>query len=75
MDLLTSGAVWFEPDTRIRDCRDEKDNIYLELAVAARAAIIVSSDQDLLVLDPWRTLRILSAAEYLAAVPADKDGN
>jgi predicted nucleic acid-binding protein len=31
-----------------------KDNKYLELALTASASIIVSSDEDLLVLDPCR---------------------
>jgi predicted nucleic acid-binding protein len=37
----------------------------LELAAAVSAEIIVSSDADLLVLDPWRGVRILRAATYL----------
>ncbi len=53
------------PLYRITDCRDEKDNKYLELAVAAGAEIIVSSDDDLLALHPWREIRIVRPAEYL----------
>ncbi len=45
--------------------RDAKDNKYLELALAAAAAAIISGDQDLLVLDPWRGIRILSPADFL----------
>jgi predicted nucleic acid-binding protein len=37
----------------------------LELAAAAGAEIIVSSDEDLLVLDPWRGIRIVRPAIYL----------
>jgi hypothetical protein len=44
---------------RVTDCRDPKDNKYLELALAAGAETIVSSDDDLLVLHPWRGVRIL----------------
>jgi predicted nucleic acid-binding protein len=44
-----------------------KDNKYLELALAAGAEIIVSSDDDLLVLHPWRGKRILRPADYLAS--------
>lgn len=36
-----------------------------ELALAAGAHTIVSSDADLLVLDPWRGIRILRPAEFL----------
>ncbi|MEO9189015.1 MAG: putative toxin-antitoxin system toxin component, PIN family [Acetobacteraceae bacterium] len=48
------------------DCRDAKDNKYLELAPAAGATLIVSSDNDLLTLSPWRGIPILRPAEYLA---------
>ncbi len=65
--ILREGAVWFEPSVRITDCRDAKDNKYLELALAAGAETIVSSDDDLLVLHPWRGVRILRPAHYLAA--------
>jgi len=49
----------------VTDCRDPKDNKYLELALAAGASVIVSSDDDLLVLNPWRGIRILRPADYV----------
>lgn len=67
LTILRSVAVWFETAERVTDSRDDKDNKYLELALAAGAEIIVSGDQDLLVLDPWRGVRILTPADYLAA--------
>jgi len=54
------------PVEHLTDCRDAKDNKYLEVAAAADATLIVSSDNDLLVLDPWRGVRIVRPAEYLA---------
>ena len=54
------------------DCRDAKDNRYLELALAARAAAIVSGDEDLLVLDPWRGVRVLRPAQFLEMLGAGK---
>lgn len=66
LDTLRGGAVWFSPSERVTDCRDVKDNKYLELARAAGAGVIVSGDADLLVLHPWRGVRILRPAEYLA---------
>ena len=67
LDLLDRLGVMVAPVTPVTDCRDEKDNKYLELALAAGADTIVSSDQDLLVLHPWRGVRILRPAAYLAA--------
>jgi putative PIN family toxin of toxin-antitoxin system len=66
LDILRGEAIWFDPVLRIVECRDPKDDKYLELALAAGADIIVSSDNDLLVLHPWRGVRILRPANYLA---------
>jgi uncharacterized protein len=66
LELLTAAAVWTEPSLQVTDCRDTKENKYLKLALAAEAAVIVSSDDDLLVLDPWRGVRIMRPAEFLA---------
>jgi predicted nucleic acid-binding protein len=65
LSLVRDAAVRFEPVVRVTDCRDAKDNIYLELALVAGAAT-VSSDIDLLVLHPWRGVRILRPSAYLA---------
>ena len=51
---------------KVTDCRDAKDNKYLELALAAGAAAIISSDADLLVLHPWRGVEIVTPAQYVA---------
>ena len=61
--LRIESAIWFDPEVRVADCRDPKDNKYLESALAAGADTIVSSDGDLLVLHPWRGVRISRPAE------------
>jgi putative PIN family toxin of toxin-antitoxin system len=63
--LIMDAAVWVEPTLRVTDCRDAKDNKYLELAAAADAEVIISSDDDLLVLDPWRGTRIIRPVQFL----------
>ncbi len=68
LGLLHALGVTFTPRVPVTDCRDPKDDKYLELALAAGAGTIVSSDEDLLVLHPWRGVRILRPAAYLAAV-------
>ena len=65
LGLLTAAAIWVENVRLVQDCRDAKDNKYLELAEAAGADVIVSSDEDLLVLNPWRCIRILRPKEFL----------
>jgi len=68
LEILRRAAVWFEPAVPVTDCRDPKDDKYLEVALAAGAETIVSSDDDLLVLHPWRGVHILRPADYLAHV-------
>lgn len=65
LDLVTAAAITVTPTEAVTDCRDAKDNKYLELALAAAAATIVASDDDLLVLNPWRGIRIITPAEYV----------
>jgi uncharacterized protein len=50
----------------IRACRDPKDDKFLEVAVHGRAEVIVTGDQDLLILHPFRGIAILTPADYLA---------
>jgi uncharacterized protein len=50
----------------ITDCRDPKDNKFLELALSASAKFIVSGNADLLTLSPYHTISILTPAQFLA---------
>ena len=46
-------------------CRDPKDDKFLELAVNGGADVIVSGDADLLVLNPFRGIAIISPAVFV----------
>jgi uncharacterized protein len=50
----------------VRACRDPRDDKFLELALNGSADIIVTGDRDLLALDPFRRIRIITPARYLA---------
>ena len=50
----------------VNDCRDSKDNKFLALAATANA--IISSDDDLLVLNPYRGIVIVDLAGFVAKV-------
>ena len=52
----------------VTDCRDPKDNKFLDLALAANARILVSSDSDLLVLHPYRNIHIVTPSMFLQTV-------
>lgn len=46
-------------------CRDAKDAKFLALAIACQAAVLVSSDADLLVLHPWQGVSILTPSAFV----------
>lgn len=49
----------------VRACRDPRDDKFLEVAVNGRADLIITGDRDLLELDPFMRVAILSPAAYL----------
>jgi putative PIN family toxin of toxin-antitoxin system len=62
--LIESGELVVITES-IDVCRDPKDNKFLELAVSGEADFIVSGDQDLLVLNPFRNIEIITANDFL----------
>jgi len=67
INLVESNALYYSPTTVIAVCRDPKDNMFLELATSAKVNCIVTGDQDLLVLNPFENIPIVSAIEFLIA--------
>jgi putative PIN family toxin of toxin-antitoxin system len=68
--LLRGEAV--TPEVRITACRDPKDNKFLEVAVTGEADVIVSGDEDLLVLHPFAGIPILPPAAFLRMLDAEE---
>jgi putative PIN family toxin of toxin-antitoxin system len=62
---FTKTAQLINVSINIIICRDQKDNKFLELAVEAEAACIITGDKDLLVLNPFENIPIMSAADFL----------
>ena len=52
----------------MRACRDPDDDKLLELAVNGAADFIVTGDDDLLVMNPFRGIAIVTPAEFLTVV-------
>ena len=50
----------------VTECRDPKDDKFLEVAVNGDADMIISGDSDLLVLNPFREIEIISVNEFLS---------
>jgi putative PIN family toxin of toxin-antitoxin system len=67
--LLRGEAV--AQEQRITACRDPRDDKFLEVAVTGMADIIVSGDQDLLVLNPFAGIPILPPAGFLQMLDAE----
>jgi putative PIN family toxin of toxin-antitoxin system len=49
----------------VRECRDPKDDKFLEVALNGRADVIITGDADLLGTHLWRGTEILSPSDYL----------
>ena len=63
---LLREATLVEITEHVGQCRDPRDDKFLELAVSGAAACIVSGDKDLLVLHPFRGISILTPRGFLA---------
>ncbi|MFN3763286.1 MAG: putative toxin-antitoxin system toxin component, PIN family, partial [Anaerolineae bacterium] len=75
LDLLSAEATIITPTITISLCRDSKDDMLLEVAVAGRADYLVSADRDLIddsrLREIMRTqygVQIVTAAEFVQAL-------
>ena len=63
---LVANKAEFVPIIRlVRECRDPKDDKFLEVALNGRADVIITGDADLLALHPWREIQVLSPKDCL----------
>lgn len=67
LEAFVDRATWVEPTEEIRICRDPKDDKFLELAIGGNADFPISGDGDLLSLHPFRSISIMTSAEFLKA--------
>ena len=64
-ETLVKRSEAVSPDITITDCRDDKDNKFLELAVCGKADGIITGDKDLLALHPYRGIPIVTPIDFL----------
>ncbi|WP_353252970.1 putative toxin-antitoxin system toxin component, PIN family [Salinisphaera sp. PC39] len=62
--LLSRVAEYVPIVRQVRECRDPRDDKFLEVAVNGDANWIVTGDRDLLALDPFENIRIVTPADY-----------
>ena len=58
-----------EKNVTVNVCRDPKDNMFLECAIAANAYYLVSGDSDLLVLEKIKEIPIITVNQFFDAHP------
>lgn len=58
-------ATLIEVTTQINECRDARDDKFLDVAVSGEANYIISGDEDLLVMTPFRGIQILTPKMFL----------
>jgi uncharacterized protein len=62
---LVEKAIFPDIQESFQVCRDSKDDKFLELAVAGKATCLITGDADLLVLDPFRGIPIVTPRRFL----------
>lgn len=65
LDDFQAATQAIEVTEAIRVCRDAKDDQFLELAVSGKASYLVTGDDDLLSLHPFREILIWTPAAFL----------
>ena len=68
MEIFVERAVLVEVIEKVQECRDPKDEKILELALNGGAEYIISGDKDLLVLNSFRDVKIVTAEKLLRTV-------
>jgi len=63
---LTNTAEVVHATRIVRECRDHRDDKFLEVALNGQAGVIVTGDKDLLAMHPWRGIAVLTPAQFLA---------
>lgn len=64
---LLKETELIEITEQVADCRDENDNKFLDLALSGKADCIISGDDDLLVLNPYRGVSIINPRDFLVS--------
>ena len=70
-DILAIIALWgilVDPARKVKVCRDPKDDMFIEAALAGEAKQVVTGDRDLLILEEFESIRFVTPREFLSAL-------
>jgi hypothetical protein len=67
LSILLDTAEVVAITTALTLCRDPKDDKFLDLALSGHANLIITGDEDLLVLNPFGQIAILTPRSFLDA--------
>lgn len=65
LDWLVDLSEWVHAWDEVHACRDPDDDKFLALALAGEADVLITDDGDLLMLDPFEGLPIVSPTRFL----------
>jgi uncharacterized protein len=63
---LANESQSIEIKQEVNACRDAKDDKFLELAVNGNADIIITGDADLLILNPFQEIEIITPEIFVS---------
>jgi putative PIN family toxin of toxin-antitoxin system len=66
--LLAIRGELVHPARAVKACRDPKDDMLIEAALAGNAEYLVTGDEDLLVLKKYESVRMVTPRAFLAAL-------
>ncbi|MBI4772367.1 MAG: putative toxin-antitoxin system toxin component, PIN family [Chloroflexi bacterium] len=68
LDTIALRGDLVTPTRTVPVCRDPKDNMFIEAALAGTAEYVVTGDKDLLVLIQFETVKFVTPREFLEAL-------
>lgn len=67
INAVISSSKIIEVTHVVTECKDPKDNMFLELALSCHAEYLVTGDKkDLIAMNPFRKIKIITARQFLA---------
>lgn len=70
INTFIHSVTRIEPTIKVTDCSDPKDNKFLEVALSANAALLLTGDKrDLITMNPYCGLEIITVSEFLQRTP------